>query len=93
MELVDGSQQEPGTGDNTRFHTGRFATSGERRTSRKKLIKMGRAHQVSSLQCQRHWPHPEGYAELILKDDMTTIVKSSHLPCEGSGMPAAVLQR
>ena len=40
VELVDGSQQEPGTGDNTRFHTGRFATSGERRTSRKKLIKM-----------------------------------------------------
>ena len=35
----------------------------------------------------------ERWAELILKDDMTTIVKSSHLPCEGSGMPAAVLQR
>lgn len=36
----DGSQQEPGTGDNTRFHSGRFATCGEMRISRKKLIKM-----------------------------------------------------
>lgn len=40
VESVDGSQQEPGTGDNTRFHTGRFATSSERGISRKKLIKI-----------------------------------------------------